>query len=213
MSEEPSPVAAVGIDVNPKYVISIKGVPHVRFDGVLDVAHRMGLKSVTLEVLELGAERAVFMAKVVMKDGGEFTDVGDATPRNVTPRVAAHYIRVAGTRAKARALRLACNIDMVAVEELMSEGEGEGEEEPSDSKQVSQARVVPMMAEQANDAVWLRSQITRMMQDRGKTTAAIAEYWKYIEQKYQADLPRRLPGILREMREASARDKKEAVHG
>lgn len=43
---------------------------------------------------------------------------GDATPANVTRKVAPHFRRVALTRAKARVLRDALGVDLAAVEEL-----------------------------------------------------------------------------------------------
>ena len=42
----------------------------------------------------------------------------DACKGNVNPKIAPHIIRMAETRAVARALRLACNIGMCSVEEL-----------------------------------------------------------------------------------------------
>ena len=45
-------------------------------------------------------------------------DCGDATPSNVNDKVAPHFARVALTRAKARALRDALDIEMCSVEEL-----------------------------------------------------------------------------------------------
>ncbi len=83
-----------------------------------------------------------------------------------------------------------------------------------DEKEVGrEGRVTPIMTGKGNDPAALKSEITRVLKDRGKSEVDIERYWEYMEKKYQADLPRRLPGILREMREASARDKKEAVHG
>jgi len=43
---------------------------------------------------------------------------GDATPTNTNRKVAPHFRRVALTRAKARVLRDALGVDLVAVEEL-----------------------------------------------------------------------------------------------
>ena len=42
----------------------------------------------------------------------------DATPENTNRKVAPHFRRVALTRAKARVLRDALGVDLVAVEEL-----------------------------------------------------------------------------------------------
>jgi hypothetical protein len=54
-------------------------------------------------------------------DGRAFADIGDATPALVVKPLRHAYIRVAGTRAAARALRRALNIAAVAVQELVEE--------------------------------------------------------------------------------------------
>lgn len=55
----------------------------------------------------------------------KFTGIGDASPENVGGNIAPHSIRMAETRAKARALRDAINVGMAAFEEL-SVGEEDG---------------------------------------------------------------------------------------
>lgn len=62
---------------------------------------------------------------------GRFGGLGDANPGNVNRRVAAHLIRMAETRAKARALRDAVNIGVVALEELGGEDEDAPRARPS----------------------------------------------------------------------------------
>jgi hypothetical protein len=52
------------------------------------------------------------------QDGRLFEESADASPSNVTKKVAVHFRRVALTRAKARCLRDALGVDLVAVEEL-----------------------------------------------------------------------------------------------
>jgi hypothetical protein len=51
-------------------------------------------------------------------DGRTFAESGDATPANVNAKIRAHFPRMALTRSKARCLRDALNISMVAIEEL-----------------------------------------------------------------------------------------------
>ena len=59
------------------------------------------------------------IVRAVVRTGrGTFTGIGDASPKNVNPKVAPHAIRMAETRAEARALRKALDIGIVALEEL-----------------------------------------------------------------------------------------------
>ena len=51
-------------------------------------------------------------------DGRTFEESADATPGNVNAKIRPHFPRMALTRSKARALRDALNINLVAVEEL-----------------------------------------------------------------------------------------------
>ena len=60
----------------------------------------------------------VIIRACVTTERGTFSGIGDATPKNVNGRIAPHIVRMAETRAVARALRLACNIGMCSVEEL-----------------------------------------------------------------------------------------------
>lgn len=69
-----------------------------------------------------------------MEDDRVFEGIGDATRKNVAKNIAGHLIRMAETRAKARALRDAVNIGATALEEL---GEAEVEPYPSAQKTVS----------------------------------------------------------------------------
>jgi hypothetical protein len=71
----------------------------------------------------------------VETEKGTFTGIGDASPDNVGRMIAVHTIRMAETRAKARALRDAINVGVTAFEEL-----GDVDEDSSEVRPVSASR-------------------------------------------------------------------------
>ena len=92
------------------------------YSGLLDLAHQKGLQRIHVEVVqypskENGSE-AICKAHVESKTGDSYIEFGDANPKNVNPKIAAHILRMAATRAKARALRDFTNIGMTCLEEL-----------------------------------------------------------------------------------------------
>lgn len=101
----------------------------VNYWGVLHLAHEDQLKRVNTGHLQLPNKdnqlTAVFWAEVETKKG-VFKKHGDANPENVNSRVRKHLIRVAETRAVARALRDAVDIGLVCAEELESEVDANG---------------------------------------------------------------------------------------
>lgn len=111
-----------------EFVVKRDGRDYVLYAGLLDLAHERGLKEIHTNLVQVPSElngmTAIVWARVTT-EAGEFSGIGDAAPTNVTRMMAPHIIRMAETRAKARALRDAVNIGMVALEELG------GDEEPS----------------------------------------------------------------------------------
>ncbi len=104
--------------IDPKYVVMIQGKPFVRYAGLLQMALERGLVSLTADWTYNDAELSLAHAVATFADGRRFEESGDASPANCTRMVATHFRRVALTRAKARVLRDALGIDLVAVEEL-----------------------------------------------------------------------------------------------
>ena len=114
-----------------EFLITRQGKQYVLFAGLLDEAHARGLKGIDTELLQVptpeNGQVAVVKATVEMsggqgQEGRTFSGIGDASPENVGRGIVPHIIRMAETRAKARALRDAVNVGATALEEL-SEGD------------------------------------------------------------------------------------------
>jgi len=90
----------------------------IRYIGLLLLAKKRGLVSLQARWIVNEAELSLAEAEAIFLDGTKCIESGDATPQNVTNLVRPHFRRMALTRAKARALRDALGLDMVAVEEL-----------------------------------------------------------------------------------------------
>src|ERR687883_1339637 len=111
-----------------EYMIDRGGRRFVLYAGLLDEAHARGLRSIETELLQVpGAENGevAICRAVVRTEDGKFSGIGDASPGNVSRAIVPHIIRMAETRAKARALRDAINVGVTALEEL-----GEGDDAP-----------------------------------------------------------------------------------
>jgi predicted amidohydrolase YtcJ len=110
--------------VREEYMIERQGKRFVLYAGLLEEAHSRGLRSIETELLQIpeseNGEVAIVRA-VVRTEDGKFTGIGDASPENVNRTIAPHVIRMAETRAKARALRDAINVGVTAFEELGGE--------------------------------------------------------------------------------------------
>ena len=109
-----------------EYMIERQGKRFVLYAGLLEEAHNRGLRSIETDLLQVpGVENGeVAIVKAVIRtEEGKFAGIGDASPQNVNRAIAPHLIRMAETRAKARALRDAINVGVTAFEELGGEEE------------------------------------------------------------------------------------------
>jgi len=127
-----------------RFITTIENKDFVLYAGLLDLAHQKGILKIDVEPLQLpsaeNGHMAICKAHVISKSGEVFSDVGDANPQNCHPRVAKHLLRMASTRAIARALRSMTNVGMTALEEISDFGEIIDINENRDTGKLPQAR-------------------------------------------------------------------------
>ena len=110
------------IKLNERFITKIEGKEFATYPGLLDLGHQKGLLKILVDPIQIPTKEngnfAICKAEVVSKTGEIFTDIGDANPSNCGARVAKHLLRMASTRAIARALRSFTNIGLTCLEEL-----------------------------------------------------------------------------------------------
>lgn len=126
-----------------EFMITRQGKQYVLFAGLLDEAHNRGLKGIDTELLQVPDDSngrvAVVKATVELEDGRRFSGIGDASPDNVGRDIVPHLLRMAETRAKARALRDAVNVGVTAMEEL-----SDGDDAPPTNYSAPRSRPTPV---------------------------------------------------------------------
>ena len=130
----------------------------VRFAGLLMAAHQEfgGELQIKTEMKQAPTEEnawtAIFKAEVSKHLGegfiADFSAHGDANPSTVGAQVADHYIRMAETRAIARALRFALGVDVAAIEEIL---EGEPAQSSAQAKPNGEVDAAQEMEEAISD--------------------------------------------------------------
>jgi type II secretory pathway pseudopilin PulG len=131
-----------------EFMITRQGKQYVLFAGLLDEAHSRGLRGIDTELVQVPDDSngsvAIVKATAEMDDGRRFSGIGDASPENVGRNIVPHLIRMAETRAKARALRDAVNVGATALEEL-SDGD---DAPPTEDFGASRSRPTPIRSAQ-----------------------------------------------------------------
>jgi hypothetical protein len=136
-----------------RFIITLEGKDFVTYPGLLDLGHQKGILKIEVEPVQLPTKEnehfAVCKAIVISKGGESFVDVGDANPSNCNSRVAKHLLRMASTRAIARALRSMTNIGMTCLEELADFSDAIGNPAPKsqDKPKKTPPKTIPQKEE------------------------------------------------------------------
>lgn len=121
--------------LNDEFVVQLNGKSYVTYNGLIDLAHQIGLQAIHTELLQMptadNGYMAVFKATITDKEDRVFIGYGDASPKSVGKLLVPHVLRMAETRAKARALRDLTNVGMTAWEELGDEDVNEPKKRPT----------------------------------------------------------------------------------
>jgi hypothetical protein len=100
-------------------IVDLKGRQYVKYNGLLALAKKEGRVDIIVEKDSIDmAKKSAVMKATVTGPRGQSVDYGDATPSNCSKMVAEAFVRMASTRAKARALRDYLGCGLTAIEEL-----------------------------------------------------------------------------------------------
>src|SRR3712207_1348531 len=153
-----------------EFMITRGGKQYVLFAGLLDEAHGRGLRGIDTELVQVPDDSngnvAIVKATCEMDDGRRFSGIGDASPENVGRNIVPHLIRMAETRAKARALRDAVNVGATALEEL---SDGDDTPPARDVGTTSRSRPTPIRnARSSGPAEEGSAQRSQAVEDNGR---------------------------------------------
>ncbi len=143
--EEAPDFSAVRLDR--RFVIPRDNKDFVLMSGLVDMLHQLsdGFFEVQTTLVQIpnkeNDQTAIVTARVVVFDPSNpdnamriATGIGDASPANVNRMMQPHLIRMAETRATARALRLLTNVGMTVLEELGPQGADDATERTTGSQ-------------------------------------------------------------------------------
>jgi hypothetical protein len=115
--DAPAPSA----QIPPEFLVNRQGSIFITYRGLIHLAHQQGLSATCTRLVQApdaaNGMTAIVTAQVTTEKG-TFAGMGDANPANVPKMIQPHLLRMAETRALARALRVATDAAYTALEEL-----------------------------------------------------------------------------------------------
>ncbi len=159
----------------------------VTYPGLLSKAHDEGLAQVRTKLLQIPTDengRTAIAKALVETAKGRFEALGDANPENVNSFIVPHLIRMAETRAKARALRDAVNIGVVSFEELnggeLSPEEAEAPQRNLAPRRTAETKPIAASGDGAPMTEAQRRYLFRLLAGEGVTGEAAHERLKEL---------------------------------
>lgn len=141
-----------------KFITTVQGGKEfILYSGLLHLAHNKGFSGSNTTMIQAPSNEngfsCIIMAQVTV-NGNTFSDVGDASPQNVGKKIIPHIIRMASTRALARALRQAVNIGMTCFEELGADAFSTPKSNKSGAKSMANNEPAPLNSGSAESPPW-----------------------------------------------------------
>ena len=122
MTETPAAAAPPHVPQIPaEFLVERQGVTFIAYRGLIHLAHQQGLSATSTQLVQAPSaenQQTAIVTALVTTERGTFAGMGDASPGNVPKMIQPHLLRMAETRALARALRVATNAAYTALEEL-----------------------------------------------------------------------------------------------
>jgi hypothetical protein len=170
-----------------EFMITRQGKQYVLYAGLLDEAHNRGLRGIDTELVQVpddpNGNVAIVKATAEMDDGRRFSGIGDASPENVGRNIVPHLIRMAETRAKARALRDAVNVGATALEEL-----SDGDAPPAEDFEAPRSRPTPIRNAPRTRAQEATAGEPQAVEDNGRAQETSSRGRSQKARKSQVDL-------------------------
>jgi hypothetical protein len=170
-----------------EFLITRQGKQYVLYAGLLDEAHNRGLRGIDTELVQVpddpNGNVAIVKATAEMDDGRRFSGIGDASPENVGRNIVPHLIRMAETRAKARALRDAVNVGATALEEL-----SDGDAQPAEDFEAPRSRPTPIRNAPRTRAQEGTAEEPQAVEDNGRAQETSSRGRSQKARKSQVDL-------------------------
>ena len=171
--------------VAPEYITNRQGKDFVAFVGLLEEGTKRGIKRMVSQLVQAPTDQnghlAIMQGTVEFDDGRIFSSIGDASPENVGRMIAGHIVRMAETRAFARALRHGLNIGGTALEELG--GEADDDDRRGGQNRQDAAGIDPQ-DQPATPKMWegLRAKVTALGGEYVlPTSLTVREAWAHKE--------------------------------